>query len=45
MMHHDEAHPGLASVLKDETTLQNALTDAGIPDAEMRIMYGGAADS
>ena len=25
--------------------MQNALSDAGIPDAEMQIMYGGASDS
>ena len=41
IMHNDGKHPGIGAVLRNKVSLHHALTDPGIPDVNLRVMFGG----
>lgn len=41
VMDNSGKHPGIGAVLKGKVTLKRALSDPGIPDADMRVLFGG----
>lgn len=45
IMQDDEEHPGLGSVLRGETAIEDALTKIDFPEGDLRILYGGAPGS
>ena len=41
VMHNDGKHPGIGAVLRNKTSLQHALSPAGIDGADLKVLFGG----
>lgn len=45
VMNNTGKYPGIGAVLRGKCPLSQALTDSGIPDADLKILFGGEPDA